>query len=212
IIHETMTPYTPQQNGVSKRKNRAFKEMVNAMFSYSGLSDGLWGEAMVVVRLPDTKRKTLGEKGIDCIFVGYAEHSKAYRFYVIESNDFVSINIIIELRDAIFDENHFSSITRQTDIIPNSDESQKDDHSNDVPSETPEPRKGKRARKAKSYGFDFQLNLVEGLRDQIRLQYSYYYSIEEDHRTYNEAMQSQDVAFWKEEIDDEIGFIMENNT
>nr|GEU61702.1 zinc finger, CCHC-type [Tanacetum cinerariifolium] len=32
-----------------------------------------------VVRLPDLKRKTLGEKGIDCIFVGYAEHSKAYR-------------------------------------------------------------------------------------------------------------------------------------
>ncbi|GJZ65425.1 zinc finger, CCHC-type containing protein [Tanacetum coccineum] len=31
-------------------------------------------------------------------------------------------------------------------------------------------------------------------------------------RTYNEAMQSQDSAFWKEAIDDEIGFIMENNT
>nr|GEW12006.1 hypothetical protein [Tanacetum cinerariifolium] len=28
---------------------------------------------MVVVRLPDPKRKTLGEKVIDCIFVGYAE-------------------------------------------------------------------------------------------------------------------------------------------
>nr|GEZ20909.1 zinc finger, CCHC-type [Tanacetum cinerariifolium] len=34
---------------------------------------------VVVVRLPDPKRKTLGEKGIDCILVGYAEHSKAYR-------------------------------------------------------------------------------------------------------------------------------------
>nr|GEV30483.1 zinc finger, CCHC-type [Tanacetum cinerariifolium] len=32
----------------------------------------------VIVRLSDPKRKTLGEKGIDCIFVGYAEHSKAY--------------------------------------------------------------------------------------------------------------------------------------
>nr|GEX73417.1 zinc finger, CCHC-type [Tanacetum cinerariifolium] len=31
-----------------------------------------------VVRLPDPKRNTLGEKGIDCIFVGYAKHSKAY--------------------------------------------------------------------------------------------------------------------------------------
>ncbi|GKB78075.1 zinc finger, CCHC-type containing protein [Tanacetum coccineum] len=227
IIHETTAPYTPQQNGVAERKNRALKEMVNSMLSYSGLSEGFWGEAMLtacyllnrvpnkrnkttpyelwykkrpnlsflrvwgcraVVRLPDPKRKTLGEKGIDCIFVGYAEHSKAYRFYVIEPNDSVSINSIIESRDAIFDENRFSSIPRPKDIIPNSDESQRDDHSNDVPSETPKPRRGKRARKAKSYGSDFQLYLVEGSRDQIGSQYSYCYSIEEDPRTYNEAM------------------------
>nr|GEV62018.1 RNA-directed DNA polymerase, eukaryota [Tanacetum cinerariifolium] len=96
---------------------------------------------MAVVRLLDPKKKTLGEKSIDCIFVGYDEHSKAYRFYVIEANDSVSINSIIESRDAIFDKNHFSSIPRPKDIIPNSVESQKDDHSDDVPIETPEPRK-----------------------------------------------------------------------
>ncbi|GJX42308.1 zinc finger, CCHC-type containing protein [Tanacetum coccineum] len=176
------------------------------------LSEGFWGEAMAVVRLPDPKRKTLGEKGIDCIFVGYAEHSKAYMFYVIEPNDSVSINSIIESRDAIFDENHFFSIPIPKDIIPNSNESQRDDHSDDVPSEIPEPRKCKRVRKAKSYGSDFQLYLVEGSRDQVGSQYSYCYSIEEDPRTYNEAMQSRDSAFWKEAIDDEIGSIMENNT
>ncbi|GJR69566.1 zinc finger, CCHC-type containing protein [Tanacetum coccineum] len=32
------------------------------------------------VRLPDPKLETLGEKGIECIFVGYAEHFKAFRF------------------------------------------------------------------------------------------------------------------------------------
>ncbi|GJU19097.1 zinc finger, CCHC-type containing protein [Tanacetum coccineum] len=37
-------------------------------------------------------------------------------------------------------------------------------------------------------------------------------NIEEDPRTYNEAMQSRDSAFWKEAIDDEIGSVMENNT
>ncbi|GJY66167.1 zinc finger, CCHC-type containing protein [Tanacetum coccineum] len=212
IIHETTAPYTPQQNGVAERKNRALKEMVNSMLSYSGLSEGFWGEAMAVVRLTDPKRKTLGEKGIDCIFVGYAEHSKAYRFYVIEPNDSVSINSIIESRDAIFDENRFSSIPRPKDIIPNVQESQMDDHTDDVPNEIPEPRRGKRAKKAKSYGSDFQLYLVEGSRDQVGSQYSYCYSIEEDPRTYNEAMQSRDAAFWKEAIDDEIGSIMENNT
>ncbi|GJX32686.1 reverse transcriptase zinc-binding domain-containing protein, partial [Tanacetum coccineum] len=49
-----------------------------------------------VVRLPDPKLKTLGERGIECIFVVYAEHSKAFRFYVIEPNDSVSFNSIIQ--------------------------------------------------------------------------------------------------------------------
>ncbi|GJX87025.1 zinc finger, CCHC-type containing protein [Tanacetum coccineum] len=108
-------------------------EVVNIMILYFS--------NLAVVRLPDPKRKTLGEKGIDCIFVGYDEHSTAYRFYFIEPNDSVSINSIIESRDAIFDENCFSSIPRPKDIIPNSDESQRDDHSNDVPSETLKPRR-----------------------------------------------------------------------
>nr|GEU92359.1 hypothetical protein [Tanacetum cinerariifolium] len=111
IIHETSASYTPQQNGVAERKNEALKEMMNSMLSYLGLSDGFWGETMAVVRLSDLKRKTLGEKCIDCIFVRYAEHSKAYRFY------------------------------DPKDIIPNSNKSQKDDHLNDVSSETLEPRK-----------------------------------------------------------------------
>ncbi|GJV30569.1 putative reverse transcriptase domain-containing protein [Tanacetum coccineum] len=197
IIHETTAPYTLQQNGVAERKNRGLKKMVNSM---------------AVVRLPDPKRKTFDEKGIDCIFVGYAEHSKAYRFYVIEPNDSVSINSIIESRDAIFDKNRFSLIPRPKNIIPNSVESQRDDYSDDVPNKTPKPLKGKRVRKAKSYGSDFQLYLVVGSKDQVGSKYSYCYSIEEDRRTYNEAMQSRDAVFLKEAIDDEIGSIMENNT
>ena len=31
IIHETIAPYNPQQNGVAERKNRVLKEMVNLM-------------------------------------------------------------------------------------------------------------------------------------------------------------------------------------
>nr|GFA53961.1 zinc finger, CCHC-type [Tanacetum cinerariifolium] len=142
-----MAPYTPQQNGVAERKNKTLKEMVNSMLSYSGLSEGFWGEDMLtacyilnrtpnknskqtpyeiwtknvpnltylriwgcraVVRLTEPKMKNLGEKGIDCIFIGYAEHSKCYRFYVIEPNDYVSVNSIIESIDAIFDEERFT--------------------------------------------------------------------------------------------------------
>nr|GEX85960.1 hypothetical protein [Tanacetum cinerariifolium] len=69
----------------------------------------VWG-CRALVKLPDLKLKTLGERGIECIFVGYAEHFNAFRFYIIEPNDSVLINSIIELMDDIFDENRFSSV------------------------------------------------------------------------------------------------------
>ncbi|GKB17557.1 zinc finger, CCHC-type containing protein, partial [Tanacetum coccineum] len=116
IIHKTSAPYTPQQNGISERKNIVMKEMDNSTLSYSGLSQ------RAVVRLPDPKLKTLGERGIECIFVGYAEYSKAFRFFIIEPNDSVVINSIIESSDAIFDENRFSSVPRPSLKIPNGTE------------------------------------------------------------------------------------------
>ncbi|KAI3507960.1 hypothetical protein L1887_22957 [Cichorium endivia] len=253
IIHQTTAPYTPQQNGVAERKNRTLKEMVNSMLSYSGLSEGFWGEAMLtafyilnrtpnkkskaspyeiwhkkvpnlsylkvwgcraVVRLTEPKRKNLGEKGIDCIFIGYAENSKAYRFYVIESNDSVSVNTVIESRDAIFDEERFTSIPRPRDLIQQSF-SKNTTQGEDVSAGTsfvPGPRRGTRTRKAKSFGSDFQLYLVEGTRDETISEHQYFYIIEDDPKIFSEAMASRDVHFWKETIQDEIDSIMHNNT
>ena len=257
IIHETTAPYTPQQNGISERKNRVLKEMVNSMLSYSGLSQGFWGEAMLtacyllnrvpnkrnkvtpyelwtkrepnlnylrvwgcraVVRLPDPKLKTLGERGIECIFVGYAEHSKAYRFYVIEPNESVSINSIIESRDAIFDENRFSSVPRPSQMSLK--DGTEDIGDSVVPEaieeviQQPEPelRKSKRHRTPKNFGPEFQLYLIEGTRNEVSDQYSYCFVVEGDPNTFEEAMKSQDVAFWKEAINDEMDSIMGNNT
>jgi transposase InsO family protein len=39
-------PYTPQQNGVAKRKNRTLKEMANYMIQSKGLSLKYWAEAI----------------------------------------------------------------------------------------------------------------------------------------------------------------------
>ncbi|GKE29651.1 zinc finger, CCHC-type containing protein [Tanacetum coccineum] len=232
--------------------------MVNSMFSYSGLSQGFWGEAMLtncyllnmvlnkrnritpyelwtkkkpnlnylrvwgcraVVRLLDPKLETLGERGIECIFVGYAEYSKAFRFYVIEPNDSVSINSIIESRDAIFDENRFSSVSRpsQRSLVNRTE----DIGCSVVPEEVtgevvhqlePELRKIKRNRTPKNFRPKFQLYLIEGTRNEVSDQHSYCFNVEDGPNTFDEAMKSQDVAFWKKAINDEMDSIMGNNT
>ncbi|GKG02636.1 hypothetical protein Tco_0310272 [Tanacetum coccineum] len=40
-------------------------------------------KSRAVVRLPYLNLKTLGERGIECIFVGYAEYSKAFRLCLV---------------------------------------------------------------------------------------------------------------------------------
>ncbi|KAI3701767.1 hypothetical protein L6452_27096 [Arctium lappa] len=171
----------------------------------------VWG-CRAVVRLPEPKRKTLGEKGIECIFVGYAEHSKAYRFHVIEPNDSIAIHTVIESRDALFDETRFSSIPRPKDLVPNTSVTSEVEEQAIVPTESPMLRRSKIGRIEKSFGPDFQVYLVEGSRDEIGSQFSYCYSIEEDPKSFDEAMKSQDIAFWKEAINDEMDSIMGNNT
>ncbi|GJU07600.1 zinc finger, CCHC-type containing protein [Tanacetum coccineum] len=124
---------------------------------------GVIGEGCrAVVRLPDLKLKTLGERGIECIFVGYVEHYKDFSFYAIEPNELVSIYSIIELSNTIFDENRFSLVPRPSLRIPNG---------------------------TKDTG-----GSVDGPK------------------TFDEATKSQDVAFWKEAINDEMDFIIGNNT
>ncbi|GJU41998.1 zinc finger, CCHC-type containing protein [Tanacetum coccineum] len=153
----------------------------------------VWG-CRAVVRLPDPKLKTLGERGIECVFVGYTKHSKAFRFYVIELNDSVAINSIIESRDTIFDENRFSSVPRpsQKSLIKETEDSGGSVVPEKVTEEVvqqpePETRKSKRHRTPKYFGPEFQLYLIEGTR-------------------------AEDVAFWKEAINDDMGSIMGNNT
>ena len=47
IIHQTTTPYSPQQNGVVERKNKTLKEMMNALLLSYGLPQNLWGGAIL---------------------------------------------------------------------------------------------------------------------------------------------------------------------
>ena len=46
IQQQHIVPYTPQQNGVAKRKNHTFKEMAHCMIQAKGLSLQFWAEAI----------------------------------------------------------------------------------------------------------------------------------------------------------------------
>ncbi|GJR77224.1 transposase, MuDR, MULE transposase domain protein [Tanacetum coccineum] len=59
---------------------------------------------------------------------------------------------------------------------------------------------------------DNQCQNPKGTRDEVSNQHSYCFNVEDDPKTFDEAMKSHDVAFWKEAINDEVDSIMGNNT
>jgi transposase InsO family protein len=48
-IHERTPPYSPQSNGIAKKKNRTLTDLVNTMLETAGLSKKWWGEAILTV-------------------------------------------------------------------------------------------------------------------------------------------------------------------
>ncbi|GJS74320.1 hypothetical protein Tco_0707161 [Tanacetum coccineum] len=61
----------------------------------------------------------------------------------------------------------------------------------------PELRKSKRNRTKKNVGPEFQLYLIEGTREEVSDQHSYCFNVEDDSKTFDEEMKSQDAVFWK---------------
>ena len=51
--------------------------------------------------LPEPKRRKLGSRTCECVFIGYACNSSCYRFFVIKS-DVLDSTTIIEFKNAIF--------------------------------------------------------------------------------------------------------------
>jgi hypothetical protein len=60
------------------------------------------------VNVSINKKRKLGPKNVDCVFLGYAIHNVGYRFLIINSEvPDMHVGTIIEFRDAIFFENEF---------------------------------------------------------------------------------------------------------
>ena len=66
-----------------------------------------WG-CLAKVNIPINKKHKLGPKIVDCVFLGYAQRSIAYKFLVVKSEvPDLHDDSIMESRDATFFENIF---------------------------------------------------------------------------------------------------------
>ena len=151
----------------------------------------VWG-CLAFYRVMDPKRIKLGPRALKSVFVGYAQHSKAYRLLDFESN------VIVESRDVEFIEHKFtndSNTTTQTlnkliqvvkgkllILLANLGEV-----------------KGLEKEKYLDSDFIDSQSIVfqaEGDRKSVLNKIPILLSIEEDPKTYKEAMASRDVASW----------------
>jgi len=110
----------------------------------------VWG-CLAKVMLPDPKKRKIGSKTSDGMFLGYVEHSAAYRFLVLNS-DIIERNTIVKMKNVEFFEHIFplkSSGTSEQRINSTSDAMSED------------VRRSKRQRKETSFGDDFYTYLVE---------------------------------------------------
>ena len=165
----------------------------------------VWG-CLAKATVPDPKNIKIEPKTIDCVFIGYAINSSAYRFLVHKSdNPEIHVNTIIESRNATFFENIFpwkiaqeqSSLKRTYDDF---NSSHKESNDNSVDQEHVQEIEPRRSKKAKiSISMSFGPNFLT-------------YLLENEPQTYKEAISSPEASFWKEAINAEIESIMQNHT
>jgi hypothetical protein len=158
--------------------------------------------------VPIPKKRKLGPKTVDCVFLGYAQRSIAYRFLVVKSEiPDVHVDTIMESRDATFFENIFpmkdmhSNSRFSTEItpqpaVPIESSEQSDEHEHVLEKDDSEaPRRSKRQRIVKSFGDDFTVYLVDNTPTSIA-----------------EAYASSDADDWKEAVQSEMDSILSNGT
>ncbi|KAL0409747.1 UNVERIFIED_CONTAM: hypothetical protein Sradi_1909100 [Sesamum radiatum] len=171
----------------------------------------VWG-CLAKVLVPEHKRKKLGPKTVDAVFLGYVETSYALRFLVIKSEiSGIEVNTIVEFRDAIFIEDIFpmktgipSSVSLDDSLASTSilEHVEKMTNVGVNPSstslaheESDEPRRSKRARVVKDFESDFVT-----------------YNTKDDPITFKDAMASSEAKQWKEAVKSEMDSIISNET
>ena len=166
-----------------------------------------WG-CLAKVNVPIPKKRKLGPKTVDCVFLGYAQRSICYRFLVVKSEiPDMHVDTILESRDATFFENTFPmkdmhSIARISSEIFAEPSTSVDHSEQPLVEEVLEkddnesaPKRSKRQRTEKSFGDDFIVYLVDNTPTSIA-----------------EAFASPDADDWKEAVHNEMDSILSNGT
>ena len=85
---------------MKNQQKSAFEEWEKKRLNLSYLRT--WG-CLAKVSVPIPKKRKLGPRTVDCVFLGYAFHSIGYRFLIVKSgvHDMIE-GTIIESRDATF--------------------------------------------------------------------------------------------------------------
>ena len=149
---------------------------------------------MAKVQVPKPKRVKLGPKTVDCIFIGYARNSSAYRFLVHRSEiPDIQVNTVMESDNAEFFEMIYPCKMEKESSAEGSKRPR--ETTNEGPSNEEEPRRGKRQRTSTSFGPDFLTFLLEN-----------------EPQTFKEAMSSSEAQYWKEAVNREVESILSNHT
>jgi hypothetical protein len=131
-----------------------------------------WG-SLAKVNVPACKKRKLGPNIVDCIFLGYAQHSVVYKILIIKHEiPDVHANTMTESRDATFFKNIFpmkdsAASSSQPTYISAPEPSNNYEPTIDIEQVTEQdiddPRRSKRQKIGKSFGDDFIIYLMDDL-------------------------------------------------
>jgi len=139
----------------------------------------VWGY-LAKVNIPINKKRKIGPKTMDCVFVAYSLHNTTYRFLVVNFEVSEISNTIRESREATFFENVFPLKNKLSKLVCDTFCSNLPSCNNVNKDVVFELRKSKRSKKANDFASEFCSFLLE-----------------DDPKTYGEVVRSIDAPFWK---------------
>ena len=168
----------------------------------------VWG-CLAKVEVPLPKQVTIRPKTVDCIFIGYALNSSAYRFLIHRSEvPDMTVGTTIESRNAIFFESVYpckdkdkseASSSNRTDGETSSSKPLEEEPTSHKRSrsdpEGSEPRRGSRVRTPKDFGPDYIAFMLNEEPTSIKVAYA-----------------RPDGMLWREAVQSEIDSILQNHT